>query len=347
MHLRWIALAGGVAGATVAGAGIAASAPRYRGPATDHFDGRRFRNQPPVGRAGLGEVLRWIATRRPPPWPEVTGGPAGAPPPREVAGDAMRVTFVNHATALVQVEGFHLLTDPIWSTRCGPAGLLGPRRVRPPGVPMRDLPRIDAVLVSHDHYDHLDLATLRRLDRAHRPRIVTTLGNRGVLVRAGLSRVTELDWWQRIPLQAGVSVTCVPARHFSGRGLLDSDGTLWAGFVVGTPSGKIYFAGDTGAGPHFARIRRRLGPMRLALLPIGAYLPRSLMEAVHLSPEEAVEAHVTLGAKVSVGIHYGTFRLADEGRDAPAGEVEAAVAARPEAQGFRVLGFGEGLDVPA
>ena len=347
MHLRWIALAGGVGGAVLVGAGVAASAPRWRGPATDHFDGRRFRNQPSVERATAGEILRWLVTRRPPPWPEVDDAEPGPPPPREVHGNELRVTFVNHATVLVQVEGFHFLTDPIWSTRCGPAGIVGPKRVRPPGIRLRDLPRIDAILVSHDHYDHLDLESLRRLDRAHRPRIVTTLGNGALLRRAGLADVVELDWWEQASAGHGVPITCVPARHFSGRGLIDSDGTLWGGFVVGGPAGRIYFAGDTGMGPHFEEIRRRLGPVRLAILPIGAYLPRTVMAPVHLSPLEAVEAHVTLGARTSVGVHYGTFRLADECRDAPSLEIEQAIAGSPEAPDFRVLGFGEGLDVPA
>lgn len=260
----------------------------------------------------------------------------------------MRVTFVNHATVLLQMDGVNILTDPIWSERCSPVSFAGPKRVVPPGLRFEQLPTIDVVLLSHNHYDHLDVSTLRRLADEHRPRILVPLGNRRVLDRAGVRGAEELDWWQSVEVRDGVRVAAVPAQHFSGRGMFDRDRALWAGFVVSGPAGSAYFAGDTGFGAHFEEIRDRFGPPRLALLPIGAYRPEWFMSRVHTSPDEALRAHRILGAGTSVGIHFGTFRLADDGQDEAPARVEALLcegaAPRPR---FWVLGFGESRDVPA
>jgi L-ascorbate metabolism protein UlaG (beta-lactamase superfamily) len=203
------------------------------------------------------------------------------------------------------------------------------------------------VLLSHNHYDHFDMSTLVRLAREHDPTFVTGLGNAALLEAEGIARVVELDWWECEPLAAGVCVTAVPAQHFSMRGACDRDATLWAGFVVEGTAGAAYFAGDTGFGPHFAQIRERFGPVRLALLPIGAYLPRWIMAPVHMSPEEAVRAHGVLGASTSVGMHFGTFRQTDEGIDEPMHDLARAVGAAGEPRPrFWVLGFGQGRAVP-
>jgi L-ascorbate metabolism protein UlaG (beta-lactamase superfamily) len=259
----------------------------------------------------------------------------------------MRVTFVNHATALLQMDGVNVLTDPIWSERSSPVSFAGPKRVVPPGLRFEQLPPIDVVLVSHNHYDHLDLPTLRRLAAEHDPRILVPLGNRALLERAGVHGAEELGWWKSVVVADGVRVAAVPARHFSGRGMLDRNRALWAGFVVSGPAGSAYFAGDTGFGPHFQEIRDRFGSPRLAFLPIGAYRPEWFMSRVHMSPDEALRAHRILGAGTSVGIHFGTFRLADDGQDEPPERIEALlgeeVAPRPR---FWILGFGEGRDVP-
>ncbi len=257
----------------------------------------------------------------------------------------MRVTFVNHATVLIQQDGVNVLTDPIWSERASPFPFAGPRRVRPPGIRLEDLPPIDAVVISHNHYDHMDVATLKRLrERFTRMRIFAGLGNRAFLESKGLDRVEELDWWQSATV-GGVEIIGVPTRHFSNRGLCDRNTTLWLGYVVRGPAGMAYFAGDTGFGGHFAAVRERLGPVRLALLPIGAYKPEWFMAPVHVSPAEAVEAHLALGAKTSVGMHFGTFILADDGETEP---VEALERAKKErgVDAFWVLGFGEGRNVP-
>jgi L-ascorbate metabolism protein UlaG (beta-lactamase superfamily) len=245
---------------------------------------------------------------------------------------------------LLQQDGVNVLTDPIWSLRASPVSFVGPRRHHPPGLRFLDLPPIDAVVLSHNHYDHLDLPTLRRLQAAHHPRFFCGLGNQALLERAGLQRVTELDWWQSVPLTATVELIAVPAQHFSNRGLFDRDRTLWLGYVLRGPAGLAYFAGDTGAGPHFAEIRKRLGAPRLAVLPIGAYRPEWFMSAVHESPAQTLEAHQQLGAGTTVPMHFGTFALGDDGQDEAPRTLEAA--ATGAAARVRVLEFGEALEVP-
>jgi L-ascorbate metabolism protein UlaG (beta-lactamase superfamily) len=201
--------------------------------------------------------------------------------------------------------------------------------------------------VSHNHYDHLDIPTLERLVERDHPRIISGLGNGAVLEADGIAGATELDWWEVEPLGEEVRVTAVPAQHFSMRGLCDRDGTLWVGFVVESSAGPIYFAGDTAWGPHFAQVRQEFGPLRLALLPIGAFLPRWIMSPVHISPEEAVQAHQVLGASMSIGIHFGTFAQADDGQDGPLNYLgKALVEAGNPRPNFHVLGFGEGRDIP-
>lgn len=331
--------------AAASGVGCAFGAPRYDGRVSDHFDGRRFFNPhatPPHGPRGL---LKWMTQRNRGPWSAPTETAPGQPPPRRVEGGAVRVTFVGHSTLLVQMDGLNLLTDPIWSERASPVTFAGPRRVRPPGVRFEDLPPIDVVLVSHNHYDHLDLRTLRRLAAEHRPRFVVPLGNAAVLARAGLPGAVELDWWQDAPLAPGVRVVAAPAQHFSNRGPFDAGNTLWASFVIEGPSGRVFFGGDTGYGAHFREIAGRLGAPRVAILPIGAFRPRWFMESVHMSPQEAVAAARELGAGTSVAMHFGTFPLADDGEGEPVEELGRAVQDAPGIR-FWVLGFGEGRDVP-
>jgi L-ascorbate metabolism protein UlaG (beta-lactamase superfamily) len=255
----------------------------------------------------------------------------------------MRVTFVGHSTALLQTAGMNVLTDPVWSERASPVAWAGPRRHRPPGLRFEDLPPIDLVLISHNHYDHLDLPTLRRLAREHAPRFVAGLGVGRLLTDVGVGPVLEMDWWQQAAGPGDLTVSCVPARHFSGRGLRDRNASLWCGYVLHGPGGLVYFAGDTGFGGHFEEIARRLGAPRLALLPIGAYLPQWFMGPVHLSPPEALRAHRILGARTSVGLHFGTFRIAD---DADGQAVAVLRAEGGDQEAFWVLAGGEGRDAP-
>jgi len=319
------------------------SAPRYRGPASDHFDGRRFSNPGEAQPRGFGGVLKWAATRQRGVWRPFREEPPGPAPPRRV--DDLRVTFVNHATVLVQMSGHNILTDPVWSERVSPVPWAGPKRVRPPGIRFEDLPQIETVLASHNHYDHLDLGTLERLHRRDRPWLSTGLGVGALLRRRGIWNGGELDWWQTQDLGRGFTVTAVPVQHFSGRGLTDRNATLWNGYVLPATAGDVFFAGDTGYGPHFAQIRRRFPKLRLAILPIGAYRPEWFMSPVHETPAEALQAQRDLGAATAVGMHFGTFELTDEGEDEPAQEIARLTASEPRPR-FWVLGFGEGRDVP-
>ena len=328
-------------------ADLAFSAPRYHGPATDHFDGRKFCNPEPPERKGFIDFLRWQLNPRRGHWNKWTDSQPGPTPPPRVEGKDLRVTFVNHATVLIQIAGLNILTDPIWSERASPVGWAGPKRHRSPGLGFADLPPIDLVLIGHNHYDHLDIKTLLRLCAEHQPRLVTGLGNRAFLNARKIRDVTELDWWEPAKISDEHSVTCVPAKHFSGRALRDMDATLWCGFVLQTPAGNVYFAGDTGMGSHFAEIKNRCGPFRLALLPIGAYLPRWFMRPVHLSPADAIEVHNILKPGVSVPIHFGTFALGDDGEFEPVLTLREALGNQSASDShFWVLGHGEGRNVP-
>jgi L-ascorbate metabolism protein UlaG (beta-lactamase superfamily) len=315
--------------------------PGYRGPRSDHFDGRVFRNA--LGAAGksFGDFWRWQRTRRPKPWPRWVENSATPALPSTLAGDELALTFVNHITFLVQFAGLNVLTDPVYSERVSPFQSAGPRRVRAPGIPFDALPPVHLVLLSHNHYDHLDLATLRRLTATHRPRIVTGLGNAAFLHEHGIDDVVELDWWQTMPA-AGTDITFTPARHWSGRGIRGRNRTLWGGFVLRHAATQLYFAGDTGYGPHFTEIRRRHGAVDVALLPIGAYEPRWFMQEQHMDPDDAVRAHLDLGARTSIATHFGCFQLTDEAIDDPV--LELATARRRHAvgeQAFAVLEVGE------
>ena len=298
-------------------------------------------------RKGFLGFLRWQLTSRPGHWNKWTDSPSGNPSPLHVAGPDLRVTFINHATVLIQMEGINILTDPIWSKRASPVSWVGPKRRNPPGLQFEHLPPIDIVLISHNHYDHMDIETLNRLCSEHRPRFIVGLGNRALLEEHCIKEVTELDWWEGVAVRPGLRIACVPARHFSGRGLRDGDATLWCGYVVEGPSGNIYFAGDTALGKHFHEIKRRFAPLRLALLPIGAYLPSWFMQPIHLSPEDAVEAHHILDAQVSMAIHFGTFSLGDDGEFEPVTKLREVLSRKGQGRSpFWVLERGEGRSVP-
>ncbi len=327
------------------------------GPApSDHWDGTRFHNVrlaagAAVPARGLLQVLRWRLRGERAVWPREVADPAFPPPHGTVAAGTAAVTFVNHATFLLRLPaaspaGTVVLTDPIFSERCSPLSWAGPRRVRRPGLALDDLPRPNVVLLSHNHYDHMDLPSLRALQRRHAPRFVTLLGNAALLARAGIE-ATELDWWDAVEV-AGLLITATPARHFSARTPFDRNRALWGGFMLDTPGapgisgGKVLFAGDSGAGPHWAEIAARLGPPDVALLPIGAYEPRWFMAPVHMNPAEAVQAHQDLRAARSVGMHFGTFQLTDEAIDAPLLALATAQAAAGLATDrFDTHGFGE------
>jgi L-ascorbate metabolism protein UlaG (beta-lactamase superfamily) len=278
------------------------------------------------------------------PWPESVPVELRLPEPLDARAWAA-ITFVGHSTFLIQTRSGHILTDPMFSERASPLRFIGPRRVRRAAVAIADLPPIAIVLLSHNHYDHCDLPSLRRLRRRVNPLLITPLNNGRLARRAGFRRIQEVDWWEPAG-SAPLRVTASPAQHFSARTPFDRNRALWSGFVVDVEGRRIFFAGDSGYGDHFQQIRERLGPIDLALLPIGAYQPRWFMKDIHMDPWEAAQAHRDLDARRSIGMHFGTFQLTAEGIDEPVATLEQARREQKISDGdFTVLGFGESVQL--
>jgi len=313
---------------------------------SDHFDGNIFINPGvniPVPQPSGEEpkrgiswwILRWIVGNDWPKWPDIKDDAQVKPPAGSVPKGSIMVTPVGHATFLIQLDGINILTDPIWSDRCSPVSWAGPKRHQSPGIRFEDLPLIDAVLVSHNHYDHLDLPTLKSLAEKGVPCSITTLGNRDLIYSTGIPIVDELDWWQSVRLSKDVTVTVVPAQHFSSRTLWDRNKTLWGGFIISGPSGNVFYSGDTGYGPHFLEIARRFSPISVAILPIAPYRPSSASEPlhrhypeIHMGPVEAVQAHLVLRARLSIAAHFQVFQLGVEGFDDAQNELKSSLARR-------------------
>ena len=321
----------------------------YQGPPSDHFDGERFFTPGHRMANGARQLLKWQLGGGRQAWPVRVDNPAQPAPPGAAPPGDIHVTYIGHATVLVQVAGINILTDPFFSRRASPVQWAGPKRVRPPGLALDRLPRIDVVLVSHNHYDHMDLPTLRRLFDSHAPRILTPLGNAAILARTRRPLdIAEGDWGDRVALGENVAITFAPARHWSKRGFHDRNMALWSAFVIETPAGTVYFAGDTGYGDgaHFRDVRRDFRQVKLALLPIGAYEPRWFMHPQHMNPEEAARAHIDLAAELSIGVHHATVQLTDEAIDEPALALARALAQFDvEPQRFLVLDPGAGLRI--
>jgi L-ascorbate metabolism protein UlaG (beta-lactamase superfamily) len=341
----------GLAAATGGGATAAAYSGRYyEGPASDHFDGVRFFDPNGSAPKSLPDLLRWQLTRERVAWPERDPSPYADKPPQRVDNPRdWRVSFIGHASLLLQAGGLNILIDPIWSERASPVSFAGPKRVNNPGVAFDALPPIDVALVSHCHYDHLDVATLSALVTPHRTRVIAPLGNDTIIRGHDPSvRIEAYDWHARVPLTRDVALTMVPMRHWSARGLLDRNKALWAGFMVETPAGRILHVADSGYGDgyHFRHARERYGPFRLAILPIGAYAPRWFMRDQHMDPEEAVRAFTDTGADYALAHHFGTFQLTDEAIDEPLARlVEARKAANLPEEKFRALRPGQVLEL--
>ncbi|MES2020575.1 MAG: MBL fold metallo-hydrolase [Pseudomonadota bacterium] len=324
----------------------------YAGLPTAHYTGERFFNPdgaeddiaPPNG--GRGNFLWRYLTNSDgrPQWPDHVAVHPIAPPAR-VEGERMVATWVGHATVLVQTQGLNILTDPVWSRTAGPLGV-GPARVAAPGIAFDTLPKIDVVLVSHDHYDHMDLTTLKRLWERDRPLIVTSLGNDSVIGQVGVPS-KALDWGGKIAVKPGVEVVVTRNHHWGSRWFADRNRALWSSFVVRLPGGNLFFAGDTGPGDlNWANQAAAYGPVRLALLPIGAFrfAPGQMVAGSHIGPIDAVDAYRRLGASSGIGIHWGTFRLSFEGYDTPP-RLLAAVAEVAGVHGFGTVALGRPTEV--
>jgi L-ascorbate metabolism protein UlaG (beta-lactamase superfamily) len=328
-------------GAMVAGtAGWIGLGPRprnsyYQGPASDHFDGTSFFNPGGDTTNSISALLRFRFGETFAPWPERVPANTDAPP-RRVAGTSIRVSYIGHASFLIQGGGVNLLVDPVWSDRVSPVSFAGPKRVSPPAVSLDALPPIDGILITHNHYDHLDVDTVGRIWRRDRPQIVTPLGNDTIL-KASIEGIVARgsDWGDTIEVHArSDGGTCrvhlVPTHHWSARGLRDRRHALWASFVVEIGRSQIYAIGDTGFGQgrNFKHVRDRFGAIDLALIPIGAYEPRWFMRKQHINPAEAVEAFEIVGARRALGHHWGTFQLTTEPHDAPPSDLATALASR-------------------
>jgi L-ascorbate metabolism protein UlaG (beta-lactamase superfamily) len=323
----------------------------YDGPVSDHFDGTHFFDPDGASPKSLGEVLRWQfgPDRQRQAWPEWAPSPYADVPPARVSGDRVRLSFVGHASWLIQAAGLNILIDPVWSVRASPLSWAGPERHNDPGIAFDALPPIDVVLVSHGHYDHLDVATLSNLTAKFSPRVITPLGNDVTMRSADAAiRAEAFDWHDRVELGAGVAVTLMPTRHWSARGLFDRNKALWASFVLETPAGKIYIVCDSGygEGKHFRRVREAHGPLRLAILPIGAYEPRWFMKDQHMNPSDAVMALADCGAEQALAHHHGTFQLTDEAIDAPVTALQAALdEAKIPGERFVALKPGQAVEI--
>ena len=321
----------------------------YQGSPSDHFDGTYFFDTDGSPPKQLSDVLRWQFNRKPEKWPESAPSPYADAPPPQVDGGKARLSYAGHASWLIQTAGLNILVDPVWSERVGPFGVVGPKRVNDPGIAFEKLPTIDVVLVSHGHYDHLDVRTLSRLAAKFSPRVITPLGNDVTMTSNDANiRAEGFDWNQRIEIGNGVAVTLVATRHWSARGLFDRNKALWASFVLETPAGKIYIVADSGygTGTHFRRVREIHGAPRLAILPIGAYEPRWFMRDMHMNPEDAVKAMADCEAQVALAHHHGTFQLTDEAIDAPVqGLADVLDAAKISREKFLALKPGQIFEI--
>ncbi|MDH4449029.1 MAG: MBL fold metallo-hydrolase [Rhodoferax sp.] len=333
---------------------LAACSATYEGSISNHFDGKVFRNPGQVKNSSVAGYLWLRLTTSQAQWPESVAAEIAPTLPARVNGSEARVTWVGHATVLIQVAGLNILTDPVWAERASPITFVGPKRVTAPAISLHALPPIDVVLISHDHYDHLDTATLRRLDTAHKPRVIVPLGNRALVQKTmPASTVTEHDWGEVITFAnaAGSATFHVePMLHGSGRTPFDQMETLWAAFVIEANGIKMYHVGDTGYGDgdNFRAAGLKHGGFDLAIFPIGAYEPASFMADSHMRPSQAVQAMVDANARQALAHHFETFQLGFEAFDAPRNEVKQTLVERslPSYQ-FAVLRPGQSLKVLA
>lgn len=317
----------------------------YHGPASGHFDGSRFHNTP-SNEHSLGDMIKWLWEMDTKEWPSWIEDSTQQAPPERVPDGQLRVTYINHATTLIQTDSLNILTDPVWSDYVGPISWLSPKRIRRPGISFDSLPPIDIVLISHDHFDHLDLTTLARLCVRDTPLVITGLGVSERLGSIDDAVIKELDWWEQHNYKhTTVNIHFVPTYHHSGRGLFDADKTLWGGFVIESAHGNVLFIGDSAYDTLFHSIRKKYAPFRLTIFPVGNYEARWFMKNQHMNPEEAVLLHRQLHSRQSIGIHYASFKEHPE-QTIDAHEKDLSEALKKHhvpIDEFRLLRFGEGI----
>lgn len=295
---------------------------------SDHYDGKRFYNLDRIkdSKSRFSQFLKWQLTRNKIKWPSfIDDNVFPKLPQQNISANDIYITFINHSTFLIQGHHLNVLSDPIFSERASPLSWIGPKRVRAPGLTIEQLPKIDVVVISHNHYDHLDLPSLAKLSQRTNVQFIVPLGNAKFLMKIGIKNIIELDWWQKCQIKRQQTITLVPAKHWSQRVLHDNCKALWGSFVIDIGGIKIFYAGDTGFSQHFNLIQKRLSDMDICLLPIGAYRPRWFMKTKHINPEEAVMAHHALGSKLSIAGHFNTFQLGDEGIEDPILDLKQAL----------------------
>lgn len=314
-------------------------------PISDHYDGKKFFNPGGANDKPFSDLIKWQWTSTKTPWPKWVDNKATPNFSQPASLSEAVVTYINHSTFVIQLQNLTIITDPHFGERASPVSFAGPKRVRAPGAAIDKLPKIDIVIISHNHYDHLDVGTLERLQKIYDPVFLVPLGNAKYLKSTNSTKVFELDWWQSHSLK-DYNFTLTPAQHWSARGLWDRREALWGSFAIQwqgeSKSHRIYFSGDTGWGDHFKNTSDKMGSFDLSFLPIGAYEPRWFMKAQHINPEEALHAHELLKAKTSIGMHFGTFQLTDEGIDDPVIGLKQALAAKKISDDqFQVLEVGQ------
>lgn len=292
--------------------GASLDAPRYKGPISDHFDGKKFFN--PNGKMSneFGKVIKWLLNRDRSKWEKLKSN-AFSEKPSERVYEGIQAYFINHSSFLIQVGGLNIITDPVFSKRVSPFSWSGPSRKHPPAIEIEDLPEIDIMILSHNHYDHLDIKSFKKIYQLNEAHVYCPLGVGQYLRKKGMKNITEMDWWDESS-KGDLKVICTPAQHFSGRGLFDRDTTLWAGFILEIKNKTIYYVGDTGYDASiFSEVKNRFSDIDLTFIPIGAYKPIWFMNPIHINPKEALQIHNDIDSKMSIAMHFGTFPLADDG----------------------------------
>lgn len=315
------------------------SGPAYNGPKSDHFDGKYFHNRTPMNKGFWDYLVMRIKTKQTP-WPTWINSKEGTLPNNFLNGDQLKVLFINHSTVLLRFENLTILTDPIFSQRASPFSWFGPKRARDPYLKIDQLPKIDVILISHNHYDHLDIESLKTISKRDQPKILCGLGVGLLLKENNIDNFIELDWEKQITISS-LKFTFVYSQHWSARGIFDRKQTLWGSYILESPKGKIYFSGDTGYSSHFKEQGDQYGPFKFAMLPIGHYEPGYFMGYSHLNPEQAVLAHLDLRSQLTMGIHFGTFQLTNESISQPLEDLEKAKKVHSINETFFAPNFGE------